>query len=273
MVIYRILNSQTGYAYIGQTTRDFKYRKRDHTYALKAGRHSNSFLQNAWNKCGSKVFTFEIIGFAKNVEELNALEIETIRKNEKSYNLTTGGEHFNHTPETKKLISESAKLPIVGMNIKTKEIRHYPSAADTAEDGFDQKCVRKCVVGYVTVRKDGSTFKSLSHKGWIWTSQEDFQSETFLLQAEGAKRSKVRAERAVTGMSTKDGTVLRFASAIEAGRNGFLPQVVYKCCTGKVRRHRGYVWSYSDEPQSLLEMKRTAYITNPPKTGPKSWQF
>ena len=95
--IYCILNYDTGKMYIG-LSKHYKIRVRDHVNDLKANRHSNSYLQNAFNK-KQKMIIFPV----EKCDELFLKEREIfwisyhrtdIRKN--GYNLTKGGEDLAH---------------------------------------------------------------------------------------------------------------------------------------------------------------------------------
>lgn len=45
----------------------------------------------------------------------------------------------------------------------------------------------------------------------------------------------------------KDGTLVAiWSSTAECGRQGFDQGVVSKCCNGKMKTHRGYIWSYTE---------------------------
>ena len=59
-LIYCIKNKINGKRYIGQTT-DYRQRKTNHRYHLKAGSHVNKELQKDYNKYGKNSFKFEII--------------------------------------------------------------------------------------------------------------------------------------------------------------------------------------------------------------------
>lgn len=91
--IYKIINQVTLEKYVGQTT-NFSRRKETHVSALNNNHHPNPKLQNAWNKYGKENFIWEVEKFDLTKEELDKLEIDTI-KLEKSftngYNLTEGG--------------------------------------------------------------------------------------------------------------------------------------------------------------------------------------
>jgi group I intron endonuclease len=90
--IYKIINIQNGRIYIGSTSR-FKDRARSHKNDLEMNRHSNDFLQNDFNKCGTNSFIFEILEICSdNKDERLKREqffIDQFYENQKNcYNLT-----------------------------------------------------------------------------------------------------------------------------------------------------------------------------------------
>ena len=50
--------------------------------------------------------------------------------------------------------------------------------------------------------------------------------------------------KAITGTNIKTGDKLEFHSMNEADRNGFCNVCICNCCRGKVKTHKGYIWSY-----------------------------
>lgn len=100
MVVYKITNNINGKVYIGQTTAPIKERWSKH-----CSPSSNCVkLKNAIQKYGESNFTVEIIAECSNRDELNKLEKSLIQKHnsiESGYNLTDGGNAFNHSEETK----------------------------------------------------------------------------------------------------------------------------------------------------------------------------
>lgn len=272
MIIYQIIHVDSGNKYIGQTTRPPIKRWREHLYSLRNDNHPNRYLQYAWNKYGEESFKFEIIIKCDSIEELNNKEIELIENDKNLYNLGEGGNSFKHSEKSKSAIGNANKIPIVGMNIKTGEIKHYDSAADTEKDGFNEKCVRKCVLGFISKRKDGTTFRSISHKGWVWVSKDNFVEKDLLEKCEVAKRGKIRKERGVIGINIFTKKILQFKSSSEASRNGFRNTCIHRACN-KYSLHKGFVWVFADseDPQSLLENK-IDIILSKNRTGPKSWQ-
>lgn len=89
MYCYRITNKINGKKYIGITI-DFEQRMKQHKHMI-----SNSLIHKAIIKYGEDNFTYEIIKDNLNVEEAEALEIETIKQENtlapNGYNLAKGG--------------------------------------------------------------------------------------------------------------------------------------------------------------------------------------
>lgn len=170
--IYCIECTETDTKYIGQTFENFYRRWTFHKWSLKNNKHSNIYLQNAWNKYGECNFKFypiegfdisqkEIINKNK-LDELEQCYIEQYDTFKNGFNLTTGGEKCNmnplsdeakrkigeknrinmlgkkHTEETKKLMSESHKG-----HIKTESHRKHLSESLTGfvrSDEQKEKC-------------------------------------------------------------------------------------------------------------------------------------
>lgn len=71
--IYKIENIITKDCYIGSSTQ-INRRLKEHKTNLFKNKHSNNYLQKAWNKYGEDNFTFEIIKDLKELSELNKNE-------------------------------------------------------------------------------------------------------------------------------------------------------------------------------------------------------
>jgi len=113
--IYIIRNTENNKCYIGQSLK-VKDRIRRHKYVFRHNKHSNQYLQAAWNKYGEKAFQFSIyccvLGLTKKavLDNLSVLEKEIIKKCASfinGYNLTTGGENHKVSEKTKQKLSES----------------------------------------------------------------------------------------------------------------------------------------------------------------------
>ena len=276
MTLYELVNKITKEGYIGITQREPNKRRREHIYALRGGRHGNIRLQNAFKKYGELAFEFEVRGVFNSLEELNKAEIEVLEKEkDRLYNLAPGGNAFAHYLESKQKISKSQLKPVVGMDIKTGEIKEYASVTDTAKDGF----IINNIGGACNLTRycmTSGSFSRLSVNGWVWMYKKDFSLQELERRRQLASRGKIRSERPVIGKSLKTGDIVRFKSSQEAGRNGFYGQSVYQACDGsRVKSHKGFIWVFGDidNPESLLEKRYKEYVENPPKTGPKKWQY
>lgn len=71
--VYLIRNIKNNMFYVGSSTMRVLKRLHHHYLLLKAKKHKNSYLQNAWNKYGEENFIFEVI---LNTEKENCLQEE-----------------------------------------------------------------------------------------------------------------------------------------------------------------------------------------------------
>lgn len=104
--IYRIINTENGKMYIGQS-KDINHRKACHKYDLENGRHKNKDMQNDYN-INKDVFVFELICECRK-EYLDELEMYFINKYQTynslyGYNMAYGGKGKN-----KGIMTERAK--------------------------------------------------------------------------------------------------------------------------------------------------------------------
>lgn len=71
--IYKIVNTATGACYVGQSQR-LKKRIKEHFRLLRRGIHSNSRLQNAYNKYGAESFQAFVEAYCEDVSDLDVIE-------------------------------------------------------------------------------------------------------------------------------------------------------------------------------------------------------
>jgi group I intron endonuclease len=62
--IYKIVNKITNIFYIGSAM-NYEARWQKHVNDLRANRHDNNYLQNAWNKYGESAFEIQILEFCE----------------------------------------------------------------------------------------------------------------------------------------------------------------------------------------------------------------
>ncbi len=62
--------------------------------------------------------------------------------------------------------------------------------------------------------------------------------------------SRAAKKRPVIGVNKKTGMIIKFGGSFEAQKlHGFDCSAIHKCCIGKSKTHKGYVWSYSSTKQ------------------------
>ena len=119
--IYMITNTENGKAYIGQTKNDAK--------TARVNRHLNGdgsrLIKQAIDKYGIDAFAWEILEDSIIPEMIETYEINAIKKyntiTPNGYNLTSGGEFYTHSEETKRKISESWKYRVVTDETRRKQ--------------------------------------------------------------------------------------------------------------------------------------------------------
>lgn len=122
--IYKIINTQTGRAYVGQTKEKFQRRYWLHRWKLRNGAHDNAHLQRAWNKYGGENFEFRVIEVLE-VSEIDEREKYWIawQRNQKEgcYSIQDGGqpENLNNyiSPEIRKRTGELNRERMLGSKL------------------------------------------------------------------------------------------------------------------------------------------------------------
>lgn len=111
--IYKIICAVNGKIYVG-SAQNLRVRWNDHRSSLRNNRHPNIYLQRAWNKYGESAFEFEIIELVMPWSRIDREQywLDKLkpynRKN--GFNIAQDAQTPAHTPESRKKMSESAKL-------------------------------------------------------------------------------------------------------------------------------------------------------------------
>lgn len=127
--IYLIKCDVENKVYIGQS-KNIRKRCVEHLSRLRLKKHPNSYLQEAFNKCGENSFKFEVLYELKDEifdrDKLYELEIKYISlydstNRDKGYNIESGGiSSSRFAKETCKKISESHKGKKMSNEVKEK---------------------------------------------------------------------------------------------------------------------------------------------------------
>jgi group I intron endonuclease len=134
--VYKITNSENDHFYIGSSVNLTRRRSR-HFSELRNNRHNNKHLQAAWKKYGESAFTFVVVEFVENVDELYVAEDKWLAGHVGAsycYNIgmaaispmlgmcgplsPTYG--YKHTPEAKAKISTAGKEREVSQETRAK---------------------------------------------------------------------------------------------------------------------------------------------------------
>lgn len=134
--IYKILNWSTNKFYIGSAVR-LRHRLDCHKSELRANKHRNSKLQNAWNKYGEKDFTFHVL---EHCEKYKLLEREqyytdTLKPEYNILLIANSSLGYKHTEEA------IAKMKEIGRNqpISDKAIKAMSNAVRGKSKSYEHK--------------------------------------------------------------------------------------------------------------------------------------
>lgn len=165
--IYKITCIPTGKCYAGSAMHVRK-RFREHKHYLRRGTHPSSKLLRAWNKYGEEAFSFDVIEavpvsdlIAREQHYIDALDVVRCGFNARLFAASNLGARYTmikrrapHSPETRALMSESAKTrPPRTQDTRTK------LAAGHRKDIVGQRFGRLVVIRYAGPISYG-------HTGW-----------------------------------------------------------------------------------------------------------
>lgn len=176
--IYCIENIVNAKQYIGSAI-NLKHRWDTHCCAFRKGIHANVILQRAWNKYGKSKFSFIVIEYVSDVNNLIEREqfwMDKLESVKNGYNISPNAGSqlgFRHTSESKKKISKSKKGTKIVFTDPEVRARNISMAR----------------IGYVMPE---STKKKLSvlNKGKCLISEEK-QKEVILLFKKGNTRMDI----------------------------------------------------------------------------------
>jgi group I intron endonuclease len=135
--VYLIVNLINGHAYVGSTAR-YGRRVAVHKANLKAGKHSSSYLQRAYNKHGSEAFAFVVLERV-DTADLTAREAFWMERLKPEYNLApVAGSCLGvkHTAEARRRMSEIAIR--VGADSEERARRSERARRQHAEGRFGE---------------------------------------------------------------------------------------------------------------------------------------
>lgn len=242
--------------YIGQTSYTIEKRRSEHEYwASTLDKHT--VFYSAIRKYGIDNFTWEIIDYANNKEELNGKEIYWIDfyrsyvgfEDSHGYNMTKGGDGrvgYKHNEETKIKIGQSNKgknayennhnaKKVFQFSLDGKLIAEHLTAKHGAElvDAKLQN-ITDCCRGE----------KSKTVCGFIWIYKEDYTDDLLQKRIDELPKNSTKA-RKVIQLDMNDNFINEYDSAYNASKiTGCDRSTILKCCKGKVKYHKGFKWKF-----------------------------
>ncbi len=235
--IYRIGNTVTNKVYVGQSS-DIYQRWRQHRHLLDTHRHSNRYLQSAWNKHGQSSFTFEIV-LECHEDTLEANEVQELDKVPAAlrYNLGPAGAcptlGIQKTEDQKLRVSRGGGgRPFFARNRTTGELLRFEHTGEAEKLGFSQSKMSLCLNGLHPSHKDHVFFYDPEVPAVVKVPKPKGQVE--------------RRNRRIIGTNLVTGEELRFEYASEVSGKGFTRTGVYKCLSGEMHQHKGHTWRYED---------------------------
>lgn len=145
--LYKLVNKVTGQCYVGQSQR-IKKRIKEHFRLLRQNKHTNTHLQNSYNKYGAEAFYGAIEVECLDLSELDMLEEKFLKGDvwfdePTVYNIADFAKApmrgKNHSEEVKKRIRFGRRAST--FDYKSKEYRETLSKAQMARFHSDPKFV------------------------------------------------------------------------------------------------------------------------------------
>lgn len=265
--IYLRTNTVNGKKYVGQA-KDFK--RREYQWHDTKQSYAGALINNARKKYGVENFKTEILDECETLEEANELEKYYIKKlNTKfpnGYNLNDGGGSnvgYKASEETRKKIAESGKGRIAVNRKKVyqytldgKFIREWECVRDTEKEGFNHGHVANCCRG-----------EESQHKGFLWVYDEskveayEKKKRKPLSKEIKQKMSEARKGKCIKTVYqfTLEGKLVKeWSSITETSMEGYSSKCVGDCCNGKLKTHKGYLWSFNETAEPYTKKKRIA---------------
>jgi group I intron endonuclease len=215
-VIYKIINTVTGYCYIG-CSKNIKNRWREHKRHLQQGRHHNVHLQRAWDKYQEESFTWEIILECDSENMMFLEEKQLIENTVNLYNIAEGGLGGNYTKNWDKNRKEQHRV-----ECSNRTIERYKDPEE---------------------RKKANCFKGL-------TQEERDQRVKIWSEAKlGSKNNKYKYDKPVLQIDRSTGEVIKeWKDVCEASYAGFERRYVISCCKEKkgYNSHKGFIWRWKN---------------------------
>ena len=158
---------------------------------------------------------------------------DEVKDNNYPYNLEWCTDEYNKNYGTAiKRRAEKLSKKVYQYDLKGNLINVWASTMDCDRNGYESGNISSCCLG-----------KLKTHKNFIWSYKpiENFDINNYSYNYKNRKGFKKVYQY------DKDYNLIKiWDSAAEASRNGFDNANISKCCSGKQKTHKGYIWSYEE---------------------------
>jgi len=261
--IYKITNIKNAKVYIGQAIDLWHRISSGYIYTLPKGKCHNVHLQRAWDKDGGESFYIEVIEvcdveFLTKREQFwidqtqcfnnkfgyNVLEFaesnrgakiseETRKKMSDASKLKFG---WNHTQETKTILSEKHSKSIIQLNLDGIYIKEWKNSNDASitltGKNTSANNIRDCANG-----------RGASACGYIWIYKDKYNELTFdKMDYENRDTTK----RRVIQLSLSNEYIKTFRTITEA-KNTTKASNISACLNGLQHKSGGFKWMYEED--------------------------
>ena len=271
--VYKIQNNINGKIYVGSSIHLSK-RINDHLTMLRANKHENNYLQNAYNKYGKKNFTVEILEYGINKEDVRTKEQKWIDEldlcnPDNGYNIngsavggcSPGAVAHNYGNRGSK---NPLSVSVAQIDRKTKEVIKVWGGLREVKRNIDINITH---ISNICTYFSKANILRVS-KGYCWCFEEDIDKVkdakifTFKDRKPVLDHSKKANYGANNGMArkvvqlTRNGKFIKKYNSIKeaADFNSINAQTIYNQLFRKPKNPRGdYKWMYYEDYQALTK--------------------
>jgi len=246
--IYCIENLVDGKGYIGQS-KDIKRRFICHLSNLRKNKHGNIHLQRAWNKYGEKSFGFNILELCDSnlLDDREIFNIEQYKVFSGVYNLKDGGTNgIKYSKESRLKISRyrqnlpqqvienmreaQESIPILQIDMNGNIINEWSGAREAAKElNIAQSCIWRCV---------NHIERNYTYKTFIWLDKKEYKDFNLNNYIKNNQAKKINQ------YDFNMNLIKTWDSAWGTLKYGFDSSSVIKCCKGKKKSHKEFIWRY-----------------------------
>lgn len=185
--IYCFLNKENNKRYIGGTTNLYN-RTNQHIKGLRANRHENEYLQNAFNKYGEESFEFKVLEEYMNNKDLDFKNFLLFREQIYLDRFTTKGVDYNMRPcawdATGTSLSSKGRERIKKLRMehpsRCKSCYQYDSEGNLINEYVSvAECCR--INDYTSSKLQGACRTNSYYKNFFWSYNNNHKFESLIL--------------------------------------------------------------------------------------------